>query len=262
MVRSGEFEIKLRESLHQMPVMTDGKYMERTHMERTRILADREILRKTERERITFLRFLTRQAVFIGWKIWMLQIPFLLVVSRVFAGVYEGGETRYLVKLLACLSVLVLMTALPFIYRSVHYRMQEVEGATRFSSVRLLMAKLAMIGIGDLLVFGGIFAAVVWKTSLQAEHVFLSLCFPFLFAASGCLYMLGHCKAKRFFAGSMSLCTVCIWLSAFWSGDCGALAEKSFLTAWFVLCGLLALFCVRQFRYILYRSPYAEMQIT
>lgn len=262
MVRRGEFEKKLRKSLHQMPVMADGKYMERTHMERTRILADREIFRKKKRERITFLRFLTRQAAFIGWKVWTLQLLFLLVISRAFAGFYGKGEPRYPVKLLACLSVLVLMTALPLIYRSVHYRMQEVEGASRFSSVRLLMAKLAMIGIGDLLVLGGIFAAAVWKTSLQADRVFLSLCFPFLLAGSGCLYMLGHCKAKRFLAGSMSLCTACILLSALWSGDCGTLAEGSFLAGWFAICGLLALFCIRQFRYILYRSAYAEMQIT
>lgn len=255
-MRKKELEKQLRRSLHGVSAAADRK-----HVEETKLLAGREVLRKSGRERISFLRFLVMQVKFIGWRVWTLQIAFLLVIRGAFHSFYGRENLRYMVRLLVCLSVMVLMMALPIIYRCVRYRMQEVEAASRFSSVKLLMAKLAMIGIGDLIILCGIFAAAVWGTSLRADRVFAAICLPFLLAGSGCLYMLGHFKAKQFFAGSMGWCSLFILLSAVWSEQFEALFCRFLNAGGIILCVLLTVFCICQFRYIMYRSPYAEMQI-
>ncbi len=255
-MRNEELERQLRKSFQQSYITADENRLKNIQM-----LAGREILRRKERERISFSRFLLMQVKFIGWKVWTLQLFFLLMINRAFVSLYGRENPRYLIKLLACLSILVLMMALPFLYRSVRYRMQEVETASRFSAVKLLTARLVMIGIGDLFLLGGIFSAATWKTSLGADSVFLSLSFPFLFAGSGCLYLLGHCKAKQFLAGSMGLCLFFILSTAFGPGYDETPAGQFLTQSLPVICGMLAIFCICQFRYILYRSTYAEMQI-
>lgn len=153
------------------------------------------------------------------------------------------------------------MTALPFIYRSIRYQMQEVEAATYFSSVKLLMARLAVIGIGDIFILAGICILTLVKTPLLAGNAILNLCFPFLLVVSGCLFMLGHFNPKHFFVGSLVFCSVLVLGCAVIPGRFEALFQQTFTVGWMGICALLILFCTQQFQYILYRSSYTEMQI-
>lgn len=234
------------------------------HFRDTCLLAEKEACLKQKRARISFISFLFMQIRFIGFKIWSVQVIFLLFVSGMFNRLYgvDSSETPLsTARLLFCLSILVLMTALPFLYRSVRYRMQEIEAAARFSCVKLLMAKLAMVGIGDLFILSGIFCITIWKTSLQADSALLYLCFPFLLAGSGCLFILGHFTPKQFFTGSMGLCSFLILAASILFRHSTMLFCRSFSAGWIAACIFLAAFCGWQFRYILYRSSYTEMQI-
>lgn len=258
-MRNEDFEKKLTQSLHQPSIMVNEK-----HFENTLFLARLQACQKHKRERISFTRFLATQIKFIGWKVWTAQGIFLLIISGMLTGLYGRsylGNQQHMARLLFCLSVLVFMTALPFVYRSVRYQMQEIEAATRFSSVKLLMAKLTIIGIGDLFILSGIFCITIEKTALQAGSAILYLGFPFLLASSGCLFMLGHFTSKQFFVGSMGLCSFLILVSFTAFRHYEALFPYSFSVGWIVICALLIVFCVHQFRYILYHSPYTEMQI-
>ncbi len=250
---------ELKRSLHRPSVMAEG-----SHYENTLLLAKQEAYRKwgRKRERISFLCFLLKQMKYGGWKIWGIQ--------GILLGVTGGMVSRFdaylrtpqnMAKLLLCLSVLVFMTALPFLYRPVRWRMQEVEAATRFSSVKLLTAKLAVIGIGDGLMLGGIFFTALIKTPLRAESAILYLCFPFLLAGGGCLFMLGHFTPGHFLAGSMGLCFAMVFVFSALPGHSGFLCQPSLSAGWTLVCGLLAVFCFRQFVYLVYRSPYTEIQV-
>ena len=252
-----EFEAALRQALQPDYTPTDQK-----HYETTRLLAHRESCRIQKRRRISFAPFLAAQIRFIGRKIWIMQGLFLSVIHALLTSVYRKDQPAYMISLLFCFSVLVLMTALPFLYRSVRYQMQEVESAARFSLVKLLAAKLAMIGIGDLFMLGGIFIIALWETSLPAESIFISLCFPFLLACSGCLFMLGRLDAKSFFVGSMGLCSVLILLAVVFLRHYEALLQYTLSGKWAAVCILLLLVCVREYRYIIYCSSYTEMQLT
>ena len=201
-MKEQDLEKKLKRALHQPYTIANEK-----HFENTILLVKEEACQKKKRERISFSRFLIMQTKYIGWKIWSIQGIFLLFISYLLTCFYDYRESpQFVAKLLFCFSILLFMTALPFIYRSVHYQMQEIEAATRFSSVKLLMAKLIIIGIGDVFMMSGIFFTTIVKTSLQADCIILYLCFPFLLVSSGCLFMLGHFTPKHFLTGSIGLC--------------------------------------------------------
>lgn len=252
-----DLETMLKQTLQKTPPVAGGPSA------RLRHLAEQEAVRRSRRVRISFPRLLSGQMRFLGWKVWAAQGVLLLMAVGLVSSIY--GQLFFInphsvAKLLACLSVVVSMTALPFLYRSVRYRMQEVEAATYFSSVKLLAAKLAVIGLGDLLLLLGMFAAAVAQTSLEAGNAALYLCLPFLLVTGGGLFMLGHFSPRGFLAGSMAFGTLLILACVSVPNRGAWLFQQSFSLGWLAVCALLAVFCTSQCRYILYRSSYTEMQ--
>ena len=226
------------------------------------LLAGKEASGRGRMERISFPQFLVLQLRFIGWKVWAVQGGILLLLCGLLSRLFGRGywkDPQSVAGLLFCLSVLIFMMAPPFLYRSVRYRMQEVEAAARFSSVRLLMARLIIIGIGDATLLSGILLTAAVKTALQPSSAVVSVAFPFLLASSGCLYLLGHVSPRQFLAGSMGLCGfLLVGLS---------LAHRHFhlffrlSPGWIGVCALLIAFCCHQFHYLLHNCAYAEMQV-
>ncbi len=214
------------------------------------------------RQRLSFPQFLSMQIRFIGWKVWAVQGASLLgvcwLLSHLFGQEY-WKDPQSVAGLLICLSLFTFMAAPPFLYRSIRYRMQEVEAAARFSSVRLLMARLIIIGVGDAILLSGILLTAAVKTALQPSSAVVSVAFPFLLASSGCLYLLGHVSPRRFLAGSMGLCGFLLMVLS--------LAHRHFhlffclSPGWIGVCTLLVAFCCHQFHYLLNNCAYAEMQV-
>lgn len=232
------------------------------HMRETICLVRKEIAKKAERRRLSFGQFLLTQIRFVGWKIWMIQILTLgliyLCMTEYF-GKYYAEHSDNLPQLLMVLAVVVLMTALPFLYRSIRYRMQEVEAVTYVSSVRLMMARLIIIAIGDGVLLGSIYLLGAVNSVLPQIIIFLCLSIPFLTACNGCLFMAGHLKSKYFLQGSIGLCIAMIGLflhkglwfkNLFQSGTYGLL-----------ISGLLIMLCIYQVWHM-QDSIYDELQIS
>ena len=235
------------------------------HLAFTKSLANNELHRNTGCERIGFAKFLSTQIRFIGWNIWMAQGMILVAISCFLAasmGEYFMYNPRYVALMLCYLSVLVLMTALPFIYRALHHKMHEIEAVTRFSSVKLLMAKLLIIGIGDVSMLSCILCFAVLKTPLPAGSAILYLLFPFLLASCGLLFILGHTRATRCVVGSIGICVFLVLAFSLLSGVYPAFYQQTFSIGWAAVCLLLVILCVVQFRQIIYRCSYVEMQLT
>ena len=250
------FEKELRRALQQPCTI-----VRENHFEETILLVKEEARRKKKRERFSFLRFLIMQGKYIGWKIWGVQGMVLLIISYLLTCFYHYRVSPpFVAKLMFYLSVLVFMTALPFIYRSVRYQMQEIEAATRFSSVKLLMARLIIIFIGDVFMMSGIFFTTIIKTSLQADSILLYLCFPFLLVTAAVCLCWDILRQNIF--------SPAVWDYAYFSlslfaapGQYGALFQQSFSVRWLAVCLLLISFCIKQFYYITHHSCYTEMQI-
>lgn len=216
----------------------------------------------SRRQRLSFPQFLSMQIRFIGWKVWAVQGASLLAVCWLLSHLFGQGywkDPQSVAGLLVCLSLLTFMSAPPFLYRSIRYRMQEVEAAARFSSVQLLMARLIIIGIGDATFLSGILLTAAVKSTLPLGGAVLSVGFPFLLASGGCLYLLGHVCPRQFLGGSMGLCGFLLMVLS--------LAHRHFhlffrlSPGWIGACALLIVFCCHQFLYLLHNCAYTEMQV-
>lgn len=251
------WEQELRHALHQTSSLPND-----AHLHATISLVEKEVCLRQQRRRITFSRFLAKQIGFTWRNLWIVQGISLIILRILFSRFYSDSITPlYLIKLLACLSILIFMSALPLLYRSARYQMQEVEAASRFSGVKLLLARLIVIGIGDACLLTSLFLTTILKTILPADSAAFCLCFPFLLAGGGCLYLLGHFPPKQFFAGSLLLCSflavafgITPWQDTF-------LYQPSLTAVRVILCALPFAFCVQQLRYLMKGSSYEEMQL-
>lgn len=226
----------------------------------------RDILaQKRIRRRIGFMEFLRRQIRFIYCRIWLVQAcmlmflcTFLEVPVHVLYMRDTGSMTRYTAFLLCCMSVLVLFLAVPFLYRSIHYTMHELELTTRFSSVRLLAARMLAIGAGNVILLLGLLIFTVIRTSLRIDSVLLYLLLPYLAAACGLLYLLRHLPADKLQFGSAGLACILlltfVLLKRFWP----AFFVQRFSFGWGIVCLVLFLFCTKQMHELLRRPMYAS----
>lgn len=252
-----DLETRLRQAYHAADTTVRP-----ASMSAAALLARKEAY--SRRQRLSFPQFLSMQIRFIGWKVWAVQGASLLAVCWLLSRLFGQGywkDPQSVAGLLVCLSLFIFMTAPPFLYRSVRYRMQEVEAAARFSSVRLLMARLIIIGIGDGALLGGILLTAAVKTALQPSSAVVSIIFPFLLASSGCLYLLGHVCPRQFLAGSMGLCGFLLVGLSLAHRHFHFFTVPSLSPGWVGLCALLIAFCCHQFHYLLHNCAYAEMQV-
>lgn len=232
------------------------------HMKETIYLVRREISKKAERNRLSFWHFLKTQIRFIGWKIWIMQMIILEIMCLCmteFFGKYYMEYSEVLPRILMILAIVVLMTAIPFLYRSFRYRMQEVEAVTYVSSVKLMMARMFIIAIGDGVILGSIYIMASSNSAIPKMIIFLCLSIPFFTACNGCLFMARHLKPEHFFRGSIGLCMAMIGLflhKELWM-------EKFFQNAIYglLVSGLLIIFCIFQI-WNMQKSSYVELQIS
>lgn len=256
-MKNTEFEKLLTQSLHDTPKSESG-------LENTIYLARQQITQKQKRGRIPFGQFLLKQVRYVGWQLWTAQGLMLLIFDRMLIQLYTErfwDSPISVARLLFCVSTLVAMMALPMLYRSRKYRMQEIEACSYFSCAKLLMAKLAAIGIGDVLLLTGMSLMTIVRTSMQVGNLTFYLLLPFLVMSAVYLYMMGHCSGNGFFVGSLSLGTAMLLIATVIPGRWVALFQQSMTYGWIIFCVGLLVFSAGQLRYLLHRSPYAELQV-
>ena len=223
-------------------------------------LAGMEAARRAGRRRIGFWELARMQVRFLGWKLWAAQGLFLLTVWLLFPKAFFAAELRRpqaAAQWLVGLSVLTSMTAPPLLYRSIRFRMQETEAASYFSSVRLLLARLLIVIIGNTALLAGFVLLAVLNTALRIGSAAMAAALPFLLSGSIGLYLLGHASPRQFLWGSLGSSAALLlvlesrrlrWL--FFPTPLGGL-----------VCGALLLLCLWQLRQLLSSPVYAELQI-
>ncbi len=229
------------------------------HLRETQALARKALYRRAKKQRLSFWHFLGTQVRFIGWKVWLSQAVTLLFLcwAPLLLWGRIGGSPRSAGMLLCGCSLLIFMTALPFLHRSKHFGMCEVEMAAKFSGVKQLAAKLMIIGIGDITMLSSIFCFVMNKTALDPGSVLVSLLLPFLAASCGLLYLIGHTPGSKLVHNSVVICAL-LFLGF------TLLANASLFRAtlsWAVVCIGLAICCICQTRSVFLHSSYEEIQL-
>lgn len=254
-----KFEKQLKEAMQNQ-----FKIQDETHLQMVLENTNKEFSRKQGKYRISFWEFFRRQVKYISYSIWMVQGLALLILVGILG--YAYGELSldngWQISILLCgCAVLIMMTSVPFVERSLRYRMNEIESATRFSISRLLLAKLLVIGIGDGIMIVGLLLITILYTSVSIINAVLYLLIPFLLMISIVLYLIGHVSMKKIkllciSLGVMILCGVIVmWKMCPW------IFGEMFTIGWIGICVILIGICISQIRYIMSRSAVIELQI-
>lgn len=250
-----DFQQQLELALHADAVTEDAR-------RRAVAAAAAQLRRRPLRPRLGFAAFLRTQVRFIGWKIWLLQALCLLVANgaldTVF-GDYYFVNLRAASLCLGALAVLVMLTALPFVYNAALYQMQEMEAASYFSSQRLLAAKLMIVGLGDMVMLAGLWGYALCCTPVSAELLPRCLLLPFLLAAGGCLTLMGRCRPQQVCLGCVLWCGLVLMALA--AANSRIVAPPSTALGSWLCCAALFLYCLWTLRHLLTRSAFTELQL-
>lgn len=219
-------------------------------MERTIAAVRQACGNRKRRERTGFGEFLLLQIRFTGWKIWLLQAALLLAVGGLLSRIYGDsyGISRDKIPfLLCCSAVLIAMTVIPFLQRSLRCGMYEVEAAAKMSSGKLMASWIVLGGMGDGIGLCVLLFLTIRKTTLGCGSAVLYLAAPFLLAASVLFYLLGHLETRHFFPGSVCACAILLLVFGMFSKYYPAFYLQSFTAGWAVVCLCLLVFLARQY---------------
>lgn len=149
---------------------------------------------RRRRKSLGSLELIAGQLRFIAAPIWVLQMALLLCIALILWGLPAGDAVFCLPTFLSLASILVAMTMLPFYGRARRYRMAEIERSARLSQGKLILAKLAAVGFGDMTCLASLMLGSAGKTP-EVMHTILScIVLPFLLSCTGLLLILNHAK--------------------------------------------------------------------
>lgn len=253
-----DLKAQLKKSLHvsRTPVRP-------AHVRETLTLAERQLQKRPAPKKLSYWSFLGTQVRFIGWRIWLFQaLTLLLLTGALFPlGLNLFGSLHTVRMMLVGCSILVFMTALPFLCRPKRYQMCEVEMAAKISGSKQLGAKLLIICIGDLSMLCSLFCFALARTDLAFGSVLLCLLLPFLASSCGLMYLIRHTSPTKLMQNSVVVCG-CLFLGAALLMNLPPIffSLESY-PLWALVCILLALSCVYQTHAIFYGSFYEEVQL-
>ena len=146
--------------------------------------------------KIGFVRFLLRQVLFLGKRLWAMQGLMAMAVFAVLYSTLDGNLSylgiRHIPAMLGGLAVSQIMMAVPFMQRSFQYRMYEIEASTRLSYTSLIMANMILMAAGSMAVFSICAALIANGLKMSGMDMALYFLLPFLVAGSGCFWILNR----------------------------------------------------------------------
>ena len=148
--------------------------------------------------RIGVPEMVVSQIRFIAAPIWALQAAVVLCICLLLhlASAAENLKADG-PALLSMSSVFVAMSVLPFHGRSRRFKMREIEGVTRASHGKLMLAKLSAVGLGDAICLAVISQVSAGLLAGAVGLVLSSIVLPFLLCCTGILLILDRARGGR-----------------------------------------------------------------
>lgn len=211
-----------------------------------------------------FAAILRSQIAFIGWRIWAGQAFLLLCALLTLWGATQNAQALsalWVPQSLFYLSLLVSGVVLPVLYRSFRYKMHEIETTTYYATTQLLLAKLLVVGIGDLAILGSLTAFIAVGSVFPLGSSVLYLLCPFLLASFGIMQLLGHFSGRKLLpcsAGMYGLLALGFPLLRVY---CPMALGDGSAGFWSGLCIVLLVLCSLQLLQLEKRPGFAELQL-
>lgn len=247
-MRKSDIEERMRQSLQKR---TDP-HIEESGRGAVMLAARQEYRAASGNRRISFWQFMAGQVRFMGWRTWGAQAAALMTVYAFFYTLYRGDMGylwgRHLPVLLCFASVFLLFPSLPMLARSRRYQMAETEQVSRFSSNRLLTARLMIISAGDFLMLVLLFLFSVVGMGGNPGVALLYLLMPFLVLGSIYMTIAVHVEMQYILRACFGagIGTVVILLLMYYY--CHGFYEHSFQKGWMAVCAVAVLWDIRQLR--------------
>lgn len=238
--------------------------IDKGHLQKVIHRAQNEQITRCRQKRIGFPEFCLRQVKYTAWKIWAAQGSFLIVMCSIFLAVFGSPfdlSHKQAAILLGLFTSAIPLISFPFLYRSVRYRMHEVEEASRFASLRLLASKLLIICTGDAFMLAGATVVSIVKMNVNAYDAILYGMLPFLAVSSLLLYIVAHVPSSRAFIYFLVTYLFVLSVGAVLVHFCTFLFSQSLSWITAGICMILSLFCASQIKKLLQGSTYQELQL-
>lgn len=179
-------------------------------MQKTILMAELEIREREKRKENGFGTLLIELLRAAGIRMWIFQAG---VVLGAYLLMYflMGVEIQYFTPrrfafIVSLLGIFMFSAAIPSLYRTKRYQMLEIEAAAKCSVWKLMLARILVIGTGDLLMLIGVIWWVSSVSPLSVLQAAFCLCLPFLLAFDGGLYLLRKVAFVHFQKWAYGMC--------------------------------------------------------
>lgn len=187
--------------------------------------------------RIDITRLVIMQARYISKWVWISSV---LLCGMTYAITFFMEE-KYVSAIIALIPFLVMFSVTESM-RSYRYKMEELELSTRFSLKSIVMARMLMLGIGNLLVLVIVTVLLENRVELHMLHVLT----PYFLTAGGGLYIVrkisGNESVFFCFLLAMVVSALRVWLPWRFS----AILLPQFVPIWALVCILAMLITARE----------------
>jgi len=229
------------------------------HIEETIMLAQRAYLGRRRMQHVSTFEMIVNQFRFIAPPVWLLQGAVLLCMSFLMRYAMASKQpTNSMLTLLSISSIFIAMTMLPFYGRSRKHKMREIESVTRVSLSRMILAKLCVIGIGDVICLSVVILITLGK--IDAPTLLIYMAIPFLLTCAGSLSIMNRAKESYGIYISVGfgvgLSTI-YWTLAMRTGD-NLIRMSEGLAA--LVCVFLILILILECRRLLRQMPSPDLQ--
>ncbi|MBQ6844953.1 MAG: hypothetical protein IJO60_10010 [Agathobacter sp.] len=189
----------------------------------------RTFLRQFRNRKMSLFSLVFMQIKYISKWVWLVSVLFCFIVYIA-------------LDVLGMKSMSLLLTWIPFLtvlsitesMRSYRYGMDELETSARFSLKSIVMARMLILGIGNLLTLMVMLQMLHGRVGLHAVHIFT----PYFITASGCLYIVRMFRGNEsiFFCFTLAIVICVVQILLPWQFKDCYLPDN--LSIWAVLCAI------------------------
>lgn len=217
-----------------------------------------------QKHNISFMETAVRFIRFTAWKIWLVQGLVMVLMSRILLDFQDGQMAWTLgtsIKILCLFCGTIPFIVFPFLYRSLRYRMQEIEMAAHFSYAKQMLVKLCVVEAGNVCMLAGGIVISVAVLRLQTLTALTYGMLSFLLLTTVLLLAIAHLalyKAMAVCGGSYVLFFAVLEQGTFWPAQVISVPVG---VAAALACIFLCYVSFRQMRRILYSPSYQELHL-
>ena len=139
-------------------------------------------------QKMNLLHVVSMQARYISKGVWIFSVIFFGVAFLL----AQAAEAKYVGMIVGLIPFLVMLSVTESM-RSYYYQMEELELSARFSLKSIVMARMVMLGLGNLAVLAGVM--LVLRGRMQISIIYLMS--PYFLTAGGGLCIVRNLRGKE-----------------------------------------------------------------